>query len=185
MRKAIRPYVVAGVAWSGVKLLTIPVGALLGSIAEPVARLASELTVEFVDPLTQRVGATAEPGGVTTLHSDMSTVDVNTGVPPSSVQKGRRTDPAVVSDADDSTNADVMADADGEHRSDGNPHHLRQFASNPADERGGVVGLTTLRDGIRDGLQGLRDGVRGAVTSRTGRGDDNAGNTGVNADESP
>jgi hypothetical protein len=181
----------------GVKLLTVPVGVLLGSIAEPVARLASDFTVAFVDPLTRRVGATTESGGVIALHSDISsavslqsdpgrsvTVDVNTGVPPSSVKEGQRTDPAVVSDADDSTNADVMADAEGEHRSDGNPHHPRQSGSNPADERGGGVGLNTLHDGIRDGQQGLRDGVRGAVTSLTGRGDVNAGNTGVNSDES-
>jgi hypothetical protein len=136
---------------------------------------------------------------VATSQADMSTTDSLRGEservvtldlaagarPPVVEDRHPVDDPDVVTDADEGTNTDVMADADGKHRSDGNAHRPRLSGANSADERGGGAGLTTLRDGVRNGLHGIREGLRDAVKRLTGRGDDNGNNTGVSGDESP
>jgi hypothetical protein len=114
------------------------------------------------------------------------TLDLNAGArPPVLEDRHRVDDPDVVTDADEGTNSDVMADADGNHRSDGNAHRPPLSAVKSANERGGGAGLTTLRDGARNGLHEIREGLRDAVQTLTGRGDDNGNNTGVSRDESP
>jgi hypothetical protein len=138
-------------------------------------------------------------GAAATSQDDMSTtdslrgkseqvvtLDLNAGARTPVVEdRPRVDDPDVVTDADEGTNSDVMADADGKHRSDGNAHRLRRFGANSANERGAGAGLTTLRDGVRNGLHGIREGLRDAVKTLTGRGDDNGNNTGVSGDEFP
>jgi hypothetical protein len=109
------------------------------------------------------------------------TLDLTAGARPAVVEdRPRVDDPDVVTGADEGTNSDVMADADGKHRSGGNAHCPRLSGANSANERGGA-----LRDGVRSGLHGIREGLRDAVKTLTGRGDDNGNNTGGSGDESP
>ena len=60
----------------------------------------------------------------------------------------------------------------GTDLSDGNKHRPRLFGRNSDGDIGGGAGLSTLREGIRDGIQGFREGVRDAVKTFTGRGGD-------------
>ncbi len=78
----------------------------------------------------------------------------------------------VTVDADDGTNKDVKADTGGADLPDNNKPRSRFFGGNAAGQNAGGTGMSNLREGIRDGIQGFREGVRDAVKSFTGRGDD-------------
>lgn len=60
----------------------------------------------------------------------------------------------------------------GTDLSDGNKHRPRLFGRNSDGDIGGGAGLSTLREGIRDGIQGFREGVCYTVKTFTGRGGD-------------
>ena len=65
----------------------------------------------------------------------------------------------------------------GTDLSDGNKHRPRLFGRNSDGDIGGGAGLSTLREGIRDGIQGFREGVRDTVKTFTGRGGDDGEST--------
>ncbi|HEV7852514.1 MAG TPA: hypothetical protein VGP27_14360 [Mycobacterium sp.] len=176
--------------------LTVALAAALDS-GEPGRVLNAIVTAPA--PITGRVlygdfgigqvlrAAASSQADMSTTHSlrgeseAVVTLDLTAGARPAVVEDRHRVDdPDVVPDADEGTNSYVMADADGEHRSDGNAHRPRLSGANSANERGGA-----LRDGVRSGLHGIREGLRDAVKTLTGRGDDNGNNTGVSGDESP
>ena len=80
-----------------------------------------------------------------------------------------------VQDADAGTNQNVMA-ADGAAETANNDLHRPRMPGGDSTARSaGGAGLTSLQQGIREGIREFRNGVRDAVKSVTGRGDDRAG----------
>ncbi|HKV18572.1 MAG TPA: hypothetical protein VJR50_06035 [Mycobacterium sp.] len=71
-------------------------------------------------------------------------------------------------DPDDGTNENVAASHDDAVLSGVPQHGPRVFGENAANRSVGGTGLTTVRQGIRDGIRELRNGVRDAVKSVTG-----------------
>jgi hypothetical protein len=79
-------------------------------------------------------------------------------------------------------NADTVTNAGTDGPSTAKKHNrVRLETSNPGGSRTGATGLSSFRDGVRDGLAGLRDGVRDAVKTVTGRGDKADGATSADA----
>ncbi len=70
-------------------------------------------------------------------------------------------------DPDVGTVTNVMVD-DGEVNSSETPKHRPRVLGGNAANRSAGTGLTTLRQGIRDGIREFRDGVRDAVKTVTG-----------------
>ncbi len=90
-----------------------------------------------------------------------------------------------VQGADASTNSYVMS-ADGAAETAKNDvHRPRLSGDNSTSRSPGGAGLTTLRQGISEGIREFRNGVRDAVKTVTGRGDDRAGANEDAGGESP
>ena len=88
-------------------------------------------------------------------------------------------------DADEGTNEGVMAVDGVTDQRGGNQHGPRSDGANSHSQNIGGAGLSTLREGISDGIEGFREGVRKAVKTVTGRGDDHDDSATDSADESP
>jgi hypothetical protein len=100
------------------------------------------------------------------------TLEVNSGRAPIVAEEEQLDgeDPNALRDRDEGTNKNVMAAQVGAEHSGTNTNRPRLFGGNPDDRSaGGPGGLTTLREGIRDGIRQFRDGVRDAVKTVTGR----------------
>lgn len=86
-------------------------------------------------------------------------------------------------DPDEGTNENVMAAQGGPEHRVINGHGPRLFGGNSADRSAGGTGLTTLRQGIREGIREFRDGVRDTVNSVGGRNPGAAGGGAAAGDE--
>lgn len=86
-------------------------------------------------------------------------------------------------DPEMSTNTNVMAEDAGVGSPDTTKHRPPVFGGSAGNRTAGT-GLTTLRQGIRDGIRELRDGVRDAVKTVTGHDRSAAGDSPAAGDES-
>ena len=77
-----------------------------------------------------------------------------------------------------------MAGVSGPDQPETTKPRPRIFGGNAGAQGAGGAGLSTLRQGIRDGIREFRDGVRDAVKTVTGQGDDRAGSGDPSAGES-
>jgi len=87
-------------------------------------------------------------------------------------------------DLDEGTNQNVVAGASGTDQPETTKPRPRIFDGNAGTRGAGGAGLSTLRQGIRDGIREFRDGVRDAVKTVTGQGDGRAGAGEASAAES-
>ncbi len=136
-----------------------------------------------------------QPAAVTNFgapeHTRVVTIDVEASPAPLVAdQKPLVDDPKDVEDLDAGTNLDegtnqkVMAELSGPDLPETTKPRPRIFGGNAGTQSAGGAGLSTLRQGIRDGIREFRDGVRDAVKTVTGRGDDGAGSGDAPAGES-
>ncbi len=79
------------------------------------------------------------------------------------------------SNLDEGTNQKVMAGVSDPDQPETTKPRPRIFGGNAGAQGAGGAGLSTLRQGIRDGIREFRDGVRDAVKTVTGHSDDRAG----------
>jgi hypothetical protein len=110
------------------------------------------------------------------------TIEVTSSPPPFVADQKRLADDSkeigdleAGSDLDEGTNQKVMAGAGGPGQPETAKPHPRVFGGTSATMSGGGAGLSTLRQGIRDGVRKFRDGLRDAVKTVTGRGNERAG----------
>jgi hypothetical protein len=111
------------------------------------------------------------------------TLDVN--ATPTSLTDDENQATKDVQGVDAVTNEYVMS-ADGAAGTAKNDvHRPRLSGDNSVSRSPGGAGLTTLRQGIREGIRDFRNGVRDAVKTVTGRADDRAGANEDSGGESP
>jgi hypothetical protein len=119
-------------------------------------RAPEETRVVTIDVNVSREAAVADPKPL--IDSPKEVQDLDTG-----------------SNLDEGTNQQVMAGVSGPDEPEATKPRPRIFGGNAGAQGAGGAGLSTLRQGIRDGIREFRDGVRDAVKTVTGRRDGRAG----------